>query len=278
MNSILYIIIFLFGAAIGSFVNVVVDRLYVRSFLTGRSHCASCSKRLSFFELIPVLSYIFLKGRCKNCKTKIGAKHLYVEIVLGILALLTYKLLLVSYFDPTTLDYNLITGALFSLIYTFLFVLLSVIFLYDLKHKIVPLPFSLLILIMGVAFEAWKVTHLQSFYNGNYNALFYLDLFSGILIALPFFLINIFSKGRGVGMGDVILFLGVGYIFGFVYGMSIFLLSVWMGALVSLFLIYFLPKKYNKKSAIPFAPFIVVAVVIVLFLHIDILGASMFIQ
>lgn len=278
MNTILYIIIFLFGASIGSFVNVVVDRLYVKSFLTGRSHCDSCGKELSFFELIPVFSYIFLKGICKNCKTKIGAKHLYVEIVLGVLALLTYKLLLISYFDPMTLNYNLIIGALFSLLYTFLFILLSVIFLYDLKHKIVPLSFSLLLLIVGIAFEVWKVMHLQSFYGGNHSTLFYLDLFSGILIALPFFLINIFSKGRGVGMGDVILFLGVGYLFGFIYGISTFLLSVWIGALVSLILIYAFPKKFNKKSAIPFAPFIVLATIIVLFLHIDILGISMFLQ
>ena len=276
MNLILYIIIFFFGAAIGSFVNVIVDRLYVKSFLTGRSHCASCGKELSFFELIPVFSYIFLKGRCKNCKTKIGAKHLYVEIVLGVLALITYKLLLVSYFDPMSIDFNVISGALFSILYTFLFILLSVIFLYDLRHKIVPLSFSLLLLITGIAFEVWKASHLQIFYNGSYSTLFYLDIFSGILISLPFFLINIFSKGRGAGMGDVILFLGVGYLLGFVYGVSAFLLSVWIGALVSLFLIFFLPKKYNKKSAIPFAPFIVIATIIVLFLNIDIVGISMF--
>lgn len=276
MNLILYIIIFFFGAAIGSFVNVIVDRLYVKSFLTGRSHCASCGKELSFFELIPVFSYIFLKGRCKNCKTKIGAKHLYVEIVLGVLALITYKLLLISYFDPMSIDFNVISGALFSILYTFLFILLSVIFLYDFRHKIVPLAFSLLLLITGIAFEVWKASHLQIFYNGSYSTLFYLDIFSGILISLPFFLINIFSKGRGAGMGDVILFLGVGYLLGFVYGVSAFLLSVWIGALVSLFLIFFLPKKYNKKSAIPFAPFIVIATIIVLFLNIDIVGISMF--
>lgn len=278
MNSILYIIIFFFGAAIGSFVNVIVDRLYVKSFLTGRSHCGSCNKKLSFFELIPVLSYIFLKGRCGKCKTKIGAKHLYVEIVLGVLALLTYKFLLINYFNPTSLDYNLISGVLLSFLYTFLFILFSVIFLYDLRHKIVPLSFSLLLLITGLAFEVWKATHLQNFYNGNHGPLFYLDLFSGVLIALPFFLINIFTKGRGVGMGDVILFLGVGYLLGFIYGVSAFLLSVWIGALVSLFLIYFLPKKFNKKSAIPFAPFIVIATIIVLFLQIDIVGISMFLQ
>ena len=278
MNPILYIIIFIFGAALGSFINVIVDRLYIKSFIKGRSHCDSCGKELSFFELIPVFSYIFLKGRCKNCKTKIGAKHLYVEIVLGILALLTYRLLLASYFDPMTLDYSLISGIMFSFLYAFLFVLLAVIFLYDLKHKIVPLSFSLLLLIVGIAFQVWKVFDFQSFYNGNYDTLFYLDLFSGILIALPFFLINIFSKGRGVGMGDVILFLGVGYLLGFIYAMSAFLLSVWIGALVSLILIYAFPKKFNKKSAIPFAPFIVVATLIVLFLNIDILGISMFLQ
>lgn len=276
MNTILYTIIFLFGGAIGSFINVIVDRLYIKSFFSGRSHCNSCGKKLSFFELIPVLSYLFLKGRCKKCKVKIGVKHLITEIVMGVLSIFTYRLLLINYFNPMSVDYNLISGFLFAGLYTFLFILLGVIFLYDLKHKIVPLPFSLLLLIVGVSFEVWKIINLHTFYINTNNILFYLDLFSGILIALPFLLINIFSKGRGVGLGDVILFLGVGYLLGFVYGLSVFLLSVWIGAFVSLLLIYVFPKKYNRKSAIPFAPFIVLSTILVLFLHIDIMGISVF--
>lgn len=278
MNFIFYFLIFLFGGAMGSFVNVVVDRLYIRSFFSGRSTCDSCSKKLSFFDLITIFSYIFLKGRCRKCKTKIGSKHLYTEIVFGILSLLTYKFLISVYFDVSSLDYNIFTGYLFAFLYTLLFTTLGVIFLYDLKHKIVPLAFSLILLIIGIAFEVWKVLHLQSFYNGSYSTLFYLDLFSGILIASPFFFINLFSKGKAVGFGDVILFFATGYLLGFIYGMSVFLLSIWIGALISLFLIYLLPKKYNKKSAIPFAPFIVVSIIIILFLHIDILGISNFIH
>lgn len=278
MNFLFYFILFLFGGAIASFTNVIVDRLYIKSFLTGRSHCSFCGKELSFFELIPIFSYLFLKGRCKKCKTKIGAKHLYLELIFGILAILTYKLLLVNYFNPMSLDYNLLSGFLFALLYTFLFVILSVIFLYDLRHKIVPLPFSSLLLITGIAFEVYKVLHIHTFYGGVHNTLFYLDLFSGILIALPFLLINIITKGKGVGLGDVILFLGVGYLLGFIYGLSALLLSVWIGAIVSLLLIYIFPKKFNKKSAIPFAPFIVLAFFLVLFLHIDIMGLSVFLS
>ena len=93
METILYIIIFIFGASIGSFVNVIVDRLYIKSFIAGRSHCDSCGKELSFFELIPIFSYLFLKGRCKKCKTKISPKHLYTEIITGVLVVLLISII-----------------------------------------------------------------------------------------------------------------------------------------------------------------------------------------
>lgn len=279
MNSfLLYILIFFFGAAVGSFINVIVDRLYIKSFISGRSVCQSCSKKLSWYEMIPVLSYLFLKGRCKKCKTKIGAKHLRMEIFTGILAIFTYKILLASYFNVFSPNYNLAIGAGFAVFYTFLFVLLLSIFLYDLKHKIVPLGFSVLLLIIGIAFEAYRIYNVSFFYGSTHSTLFWLDLFSGVLVALPFLVIYLFTRGRAVGFGDVLLFLSAGYLLGFVFGVSAFLISIWIGAIISLLLIYLMPHKFNRKSTIPFAPFIVAAVILIIFLHIDVLGLSLILQ
>ncbi|MEI6352859.1 MAG: prepilin peptidase [Candidatus Nomurabacteria bacterium] len=274
-NLFLYILIFFFGGAIGSFVNVVVDRLYIKSFIKGRSMCQSCSKTLSWYETIPILSYLFLKGRCKNCKVKIGEKHLWTEIVTGILAMFTYNILLSSYFNIYSPNYNLMTGIGFALFYVFIFILLLSIFLYDLKHKIVPLGMSILLLISGLAIEVYRIYNITSFYGNIHSPLFWLDIFSGILIALPFLIIYLFTNGKAVGFGDILLFLSTGYLLGFIFGVTDFLLSIWIGAAFSLLLIYLFPHKYSRKSTIPFAPFIVVATILVIFFHIDIIGLSL---
>jgi leader peptidase (prepilin peptidase)/N-methyltransferase len=275
---ILNILIFFFGAAVGSFVNVIVDRLYIKSFIFGRSVCQSCSKKLSWYEMIPVLSYLFLKGRCKKCKTKIGAKHLWMEIFTGILAIFTYKILLASYFNVFSPNYNLAIGISFALFYVLLFILLFSIFLYVSNHKIVPLGFSILLFVIGLAFEVYRIYNVSFFYGSIHSTLFWLDLFSGVLVALPFLFIYLFSKGKAVGFGDVLLFLSAGYLLGFIFGVSVFLLSIWIGAITSLLLIYLMPHKFNRKSTIPFAPFIIAAVILVIFLHIDVLGLSLILQ
>ncbi|MFO0743773.1 MAG: prepilin peptidase [Candidatus Paceibacterota bacterium] len=275
---ILNILIFFFGAAVGSFVNVIVDRLYVKSFISGRSTCHSCSKNLSWYEMIPVLSFLFLKGKCRKCDTKIGPRHLWVEISAGIIGVLTYNLLLFSYFNIYSPNYNLAIGISFALFYVLLFILLFSIFLYDLKHKIVPLGFSILLFVIGLAFEVYRIYNVSFFYGSMHSTLFWLDLFSGVLVALPFLFIYLFSKGKAVGFGDVLLFLSAGYLLGFIFGVSVFLLSIWIGAITSLLLIYLMPHKFNRKSTIPFAPFIIVAVILVIFLHIDVLGLSLILQ
>lgn len=75
-SLIIYSLIFLFGGALGSFAGVIVDRLYIKSFLTGRSNCDTCNRRLNWYELIPVFSFLFLGGRCRKCKVKIGKEKL----------------------------------------------------------------------------------------------------------------------------------------------------------------------------------------------------------
>lgn len=272
---ILYLFLLMIGAAFGSFVGVIVDRLYIKSYIKGKSICQSCAKKLSWYEMIPIFSYLFLKGKCKKCKSKIGQENFWIEIAGGVFSILTYQIYLSEYFTyPYTLT-SIIPGLLFSLFFAFLFVIFGVIFIYDLKNKLVPTNFTLILILVGLAFAAYRAYYFNHFYGGM-STLFWLDIFSGILIALPFILIYYFSNKKGVGFGDILIYLGVGYLSGFVYGVSILLLSIWIAAAFSLILLLKKPKKYNRKSQIPFAPFIILATLLVMFLQIDIIGITNF--
>lgn len=270
-SFLLYILLFLFGGAIGSFIGVIIDRLGIKSFFTGRSRCDSCNRELNWYEIIPVFSFIFLKGRCKKCKVKIDNSKFLLELLGGVFSIVFYKLFILKYFLFPIIFTNLILGIGFSLLFIILFIIFLVIILYDLKHKLVPTSFSLLLLTIGLAFEIYRVFNYYVYYGGL-TSLFWLDLFSGFLISLPFLLIYFLSKKKGVGFGDIIIYFGIGYLSGFIFGISIFFISIWLGALVSVLLMIFYPKKYNRKSSIPFAPFILIATIIVMLFKIDIIG------
>lgn len=274
-NTLFYILLFLFGGSLGSFACVIVDRLYIKSFLTGRSHCDNCNKSLAWYELIPVFSYLFLGGRCRKCKVKIGSQKFYLELLGGVLTLVTYKIYLASYFALPLDPHKALVGALFSLGYIFLFVIFSVIIFYDFRHKLVPTTLALILIITGLAFEAYRAFNYNAFYGGL-TTFFYLDLLAGLLIALPFYLIYLFSKKRAVGLGDILIYLGVGYLAGFIFGISIFFISIWLGAAVSILLMVLKPKQYTRHTEIPFTPFIIIATILVMLFQIDILGLVAF--
>ena len=126
------IIFFALGLIIGSFLNVVIYRINTSKSLGGRSACMSCRNQLCWFELIPFFSFLGLKGRCRNCKTKISLQYPLVEFLTGMLFVFIFlkfqSLLLI---DPFVF---LIT----FLYYVAMFSILMVIVIYDLKHKIIP--------------------------------------------------------------------------------------------------------------------------------------------
>lgn len=175
--------------------------------------------------MIPVLSYLFLRGRCRKCKIQIGSSKFYLELSGGILAVIIYKLYLAQYFIYPFNLHNLLIGVLFSLLFILLYVVFAVITFYDFRHKLVPANFSLILLVIGIAFEVYRSFNYNDFYGGI-NTFFYLDLFSGLIIAAPFYLIYLFSKKRAVGFGDILIYLAVGYLAGFVFGISIFFISI----------------------------------------------------
>ncbi|MES2023138.1 MAG: prepilin peptidase [Patescibacteria group bacterium] len=249
----LFLLTFIFlilGLIIGSFLNVVILRYGTHKNLGGRSACMSCQNKLRWYELIPLASFVALKGRCAHCKTKISAQYFLVELIMGLIfAGLFLKFL------------NLFTGdiLIFAFTYAFyamMFSLLIVIAVYDLRHKIIP---DTLALVFGV------LAFVGMFFFGGYGVHMHmptmLEFLSGFIIALPFALIWLFSNGAWMGLGDAKLLLGLGWLLGISRVLSGVVIAFWSGAIIGLVLLAF-SKKYGMKSEIPFAPFLVLGAVI----------------
>ena len=249
----LYLLSFFYGAALGSFVNVVVTRLGVMSIVKARSKCLSCDVTLKWHDLIPVFSYVALKGKCRTCRTKYGREHLLVEIIFGVIFVSVYNFILFA--QP-----NLVSSILWLIYYTLFFITLGVITLYDLKHKVIPINFFYGFLVLSL------ITLFLRFLSDKSPV----TLLAPLVVASPFLLLWLMSRGRWLGFGDVLMYMAVGAFMGIAQGLAVFFLSVWIGAIVGLVFKFLESKKYTLKTAIPFVPFITIALIIVLFTDIDV--------
>jgi len=273
MILLLSLIFFVLGLIIGSFLNVVILRLNTARSLGGRSACMSCYNKLSWYELIPLFSFLGLRGRCRNCKTKISIQYPLVEFTTGLIfasLFLRFSALGGSAFGGQDLSFLFNPTFFITYIYyAVLFSILIVIATYDLRHKIIPDKLSL---VFGVlAFIG------LFFFNVNNFPIFYwhlpsiLDFFSGIFIALPFALFWLISSGRWMGLGDAKLALGVGWLLGLAGALSGLVIAFWTGAIIGLFLII-LKKGYGMKSEIPFAPYLVLGAFLAFIFSLNLFG------
>ena len=244
MITAITIVFFVFGLIIGSFLNVVIYRFNTHRTFGGRSNCMSCQKKLCWYELIPLISFLALKGRCLKCKSKISMQYPIVELIGG----LVFAGLFLKFQDLFFINITaFITTMAF---YAVMFSLLLVIAVYDLKHKIIP---DVLALVFGIL--AFVGLFLFNSFGFHLHFPTILEFLSGILIALPFAIIWLVSKGNWMGLGDAKLALGLGWLLGLSRVISGVVLSFWVGAIVGIFLIIF-SKKHSIKSEIPFAPFL----------------------
>ncbi|MEA2112538.1 MAG: prepilin peptidase, partial [Patescibacteria group bacterium] len=267
--------IFIFGTIIGSFLNVVILR-YGKISLNGRSICPSCKETLRWFELVPVLSFIFLRGKCQRCHKKISWQYPLVEIVTGTLFLSIFNFQFLIFKQFPIFNFQLLNLILLWLIFS----LLIIIFVYDLYHKIIP--DCLVFLFSGLALLNFLILDFQGFG-------FYLtnNLWAGPILAFPFAFLWFISGGRWMGLGDAKLALGIGFFLGLVEGSSALILGVWIGAVVGLFLIalskvmkgrqlFFKGKNFTIKSELPFAPFLIIGTLLVFFFGWDVWGLGSF--
>ncbi len=266
------LIFFIFGLIIGSFLNVVILRMNTKRSLGGRSSCMTCQNKLCWYELIPFLSFVVLRGRCKNCKIKISLQYPLVEIMSGFI----FAAIFLKFQDLLFL--SSLEFIITYLYYAFLFCLLLIIVVYDLRHKIIPDRLSLIFGVLTfVGLFFFHVNNFSIFYN---SSVFYwhlptiLDLLAGLFISVPFFLFWFVSDGMWMGLGDAKLAIGLGWFLGFPLILSAAVLAFWVGAVVGVGLIVLsnLFKKhsrYNFKSEIPFAPYLVLGLILVFFFDIN---------
>ncbi len=273
----IYAFVFMFGLCIGSFLNVVIYRLPKGlSIWKGRSFCPKCKKKLLWWELVPLFSFIFLKGKCSKCKVKISLQYPMVELITGVLFLLSFFRL--------TYGSGLATHNLLLIIYTWIIIsILIAIFFIDLKHYIIP---DNLITIGGVTSFFYLLTIQYIFPNlqttnyklqtTNYienifpyskfivhNSLFINNIIFAIIGGVFFGLIILLTKGRGMGMGDMKFGILMGLILGGKLIAALYLAFV-SGAIIGVLLI--LLKKKSLKSKLPFGPFLVGATLLFIIL------------
>ncbi len=280
MTSIIIFFTFVFGTIIGSFLNVVILRYGTGKKILGmgeRSMCFSCGKTLEWYELLPVVSFIFLRGKCSECKTKISWQYPLVEIATGIIfASIFYvnfgHLAIEDFFINTTKISGLIIPTLFEFA---VWAILIVITVYDWRHKIIPDA-------LVYAFSALSLIFAY-FFPGMLGTTFLGSVLSGIGFFCFFAGLWLISGGRWLGFGDAKLVLGVGFLLGLVRGLSAMALSFWIGAVVSLGIMAWqhlrhgrLKHRVTMKTEIPFAPFIILGTLIAFFCYVDMLGITSF--
>ncbi|OGQ04471.1 MAG: hypothetical protein A2W61_03625 [Deltaproteobacteria bacterium RIFCSPLOWO2_01_44_7] len=236
-----------FGLCVGSFINVVIYRLPLdQSVVTPRSHCPNCKTKIAWYDNIPLLSYILLRGKCRYCKQTIAFQYFLVELCGLFLSLAAF-----AYFQEL-----LLYLAYFCLL---LAPLLAVIFI-DLKHRIIPDSISL----PGIG-AGFLVHFLDAPPMWGKEAL--LESLVGMLVGGGFlflvaFLYEKIKKKEGLGGGDVKLAAMLGAFFGWQQILMILLVSSVLGSLIGLIVVAF---KKDWQYALPFGPFLAVAATLQLF-------------
>lgn len=270
MSLLVGCVLFILGSIIGSFLNVVILRYNTGRMVTGRSGCLSCGKKLSWHELIPIVSFLALRGKCRGCKTPLSVQYPLVECITGVLFLMV-GLRVIGEATLLASKVALELGMLFTIIS-----LLVVIFVYDLRHKIIPDGFAYSFAILGLGYTILTTPFVIPI------ALIVSRLTSALLLALPFYAMWYFSKGRAIGLGDAKLALGIGTLFGTSLGFTAVVLGFWVGAGVSLLrmAIQYVQHtsgrgKLTMKSEIAFGPFLIIGIALVFFTGINLFNVSL---
>jgi len=272
-----FLLFFILGTFIGSFLNVLIDRIpQEQSVVFGRSYCDSCKHKLSWIDLIPIVSFIMLNGKCRYCRKKISIYYPIVETTTGTLFVIVSYAILSNAFMMWATDIPYIVATIY-----FLSIIASLItiFFIDLKYGIIP--FIIVFFAVGMTFLWYLFLPFSHFspQDTNFYAIQISDLFryilSGIGSFAAFFLLFYATKGKGLGFGDVVYAFLMGLLLGFpriLLGLYIAFLT---GAFISLILVL-LKKKKLRGGTIPFGPFLVFGTVISIIWGQQIIGQMMY--
>ncbi|HEX7542622.1 MAG TPA: prepilin peptidase [Patescibacteria group bacterium] len=261
MALLINLAIFIFGASIGSFLNVLIDRLSKDESINGRSHCDHCKKKIAWYDLIPVLSFFILGGRTRCCRKKLSFQYPLIEIITGLIFVLitNNQIPITKQLSITNLQYsNFWLFSNWSLFVSWLLFLgisscLIVIFVSDLKYHLISDYILLALFIFSVLLK-FVIPAKAGIQN---------DIVSALIVSLPIFLIYFISKERAMGLGDVYLSVIMGFLLGWQAGFLALYIAFVTGAIFGLVAIIFKNKKL--KSKIAFGPFLVIGITSVFF-------------
>lgn len=255
MNETFFLIVaFIFGACIGSFLNVVIWRLPREQSLRGRSQCPHCDVTLRAYRLVPILSFLWQRGRCASCGKLISHRYWIIELITGLLFAGA-----ACYFFAAGLN---MLNAIELLRALFIIAVLIAVFVIDLEHylilDVIVWPASLVVLVSNIILDALTKQSLLSW--GSYTA-------DGLIAAIAaggfFYLLWLLSQGRWMGFGDVKFNLFLGLALGLPGIVVALFLAFMIGAVVGLSLIISGAKQL--QSRVPFGTFLTVGALIALF-------------
>ena len=236
---------FILGTAVGSFANVVVDRTTKGGSILSplRSYCDHCGAKLATVDLVPILSFVGLRGRCRYCHHKLSWQYPLVETLLGVLFALTF--------------YSLVARGTFSIplvFYHFLVIsVLVVVAVVDLKFSLIPTTF---------VFAASLIVLFWNYFQMS-SSNFVTSVFSAFLLAFFFAAIVFLTRGRGMGSGDIPLVFLLGLFLGWPENLLAVFGAFLSGAIVALTLLLFGKKRLGQT--IPFGPFLIASSIVVFY-------------
>lgn len=243
MSVFIAIIVGVLGAIIASFVGVVAERVYTgQSWSRDRSRCDSCAAPLGPLDLVPVLSWLSQKGRCRLCGARVSVAHSVRELTFALLFVLGYLTLGLSW--------------LFFL-YILLVGVLGFIVIYDLRHTVIPPPASLALVLISLVYAVCAAGTTGAFGGA---------LLGAGLVGGAFFLLYALSRGRAMGLGDAPVAFALA-LFASPYAFSGLLFSFWIGAIVGVLILLLRRGGPRMGIEVPFAPFLAIGFLLAYFVQ-----------
>jgi len=266
--------LFLFGVILGSFLNVLILRYELGGAvfgrqLKGRSRCPHCNKALSWYELMPIISFIIQFGKCRNCREKISLQYPVVEIISGVIVATIPQIL---GFTPL------------ALIWAIALLVLLIISFIDARHYVIPDVLTIIIVLLGIAATAIIAIGDTPFpalipgtFLGDYAFVFsftdnpwLLRLAAAFVGGAFFSSIILLSRGKAMGWGDAKLIAAIGILIGWPDALLVMMIAFITGATVGIIML--VGKKKKIKDALPFGPFIAFGVMMVVYFGYDIIS------
>jgi leader peptidase (prepilin peptidase) / N-methyltransferase len=281
------------GLCLGSLTKVIADRSLNGKSFWGRSYCEGCKKQIAWYDLFPVISYLILQGKCRHCKMRLSLQYPMIEILVGLVTAAVFAKFLPGNFleiGPAEQGFAMF-GVVF---YCVIVVVLFAVFLTDFKTGYIPdritYPAIWIIFLLLIAssaintymlYDSLKNSSIGKYLLPPYSNYFYVHafdlskpLFQGALTALGlglfFYLLILFTRGKGMGGGDLKLGVFMGLAFGFPYALVALMLSFLLGSALGIGLILAGKKRFGQT--IPFGPFLSLGGIITIFFGAELLN------